>query len=337
MNDFSSKKKMTEQLQVILKERGKKAIEMAKKSMFEEKIDSTKVREALNYYMTECMGNVTGPGLLYLVCQAVGGDPNITTPIAISLSLISGGIDIHDDIIDQSKSKNSKSTVFGKFGKNVAILTGEFLLVKGFTSLHEAVRKGITVEQIAHINDIINKALFELGNAIALELTFRERTDVSSEDYLIYVRKKAANIEAYTRISSILGNGTQKEIEALSVYGRLLGMMNILNNDLRDMLNFEEFAHRVQNEHLPLQVIYALEKSMNNNEINLILHKKKKTRSDFKKIIEFTNKAEGPVVVAEKINSIANEAIYQLKTIKTDKYYLESFIEALTPSIIEKN
>ena len=337
MNDVIEKEEVIKQLQVILKEKGKKTVEMAIKSLFEEKIDSTEVREALNYFMTECMDNVTGPGLLFLVCQAIGGNPNLTTPIAISLTLISGGIDIHDDIIDQSKSKNSKYTVFGKFGKNVAILAGEFLLVRGFTSLFEAVKKEIPVEQIIVINDTINKALFELGNAIALELSFRGNIDVSSKDYLIYVRKKAANIEAYTRISSILGNGTQKEIEALSEYGRLLGIMNILYNDLIDMQNFEEFSHRIQYEHLPLQVIYALENPLYKNEINHILQKKKKTKSDFKKIIEFTNKAEGTIFVAEKIISIASEAIYQLEEIKNDKNYLEAFIEMLTPSIIKKD
>ena len=112
--------------------------------------------------------------------------------------------------------------------------------------------------------------------------------------------------------------------------------MNILYNDLIDMHNFEEFVHRVQHEHLPLQVIYALENSTDTNEINLIFHKKKKTRNDVKKIIEFTNNAEGSVFVAEKIKSIANEAFNQLKEIKRKKHYLEVFVEALTPSIIEK-
>jgi len=324
-----------EQVQAILKEKGKKVLDMARKLMLEEKIESKEVREALYYFMTEYWLDFQRPALFSLVCEALGGDPDITMPIAIPISLINGAIDIHDDIIDQSKSKRSRPTVFGKFGKNIAILVGDVLLYKGFTLLHEAVKEGIPVEKIAVISEIIQKTYFELGNAVAIELQFRERTDVSSEEYLQMVRKKAADLEGLTRISSILGKGTQKEIEALSAYGRLLGMMIILNDDLLDMLDFEEFVIRVKNEHLPLQVICALEKSIDKSEINPILHKKKKSKSDIKKIVKFTNNTEGPVFVAEKMKIIANEATCHLQSIQINKQHLQLILEVFTPLIIE--
>jgi geranylgeranyl pyrophosphate synthase len=334
MNETPSQEEITEQVQQLLEERGRKTLEMARKTVLEEKIESKEVQEALKYFMTEYWHDTARPALLSLTCEAVGGDPDITTPIAIPMSLISGAIDIHDDIIDQSKSKWSRPTVYGKFGENVALLVGDALLFKGFTLLHDAVKKGVPAEKIAVISDIIKKTFFELGDAEAIELQFRGRTDISSEEYLRLVRKKAADVEAHTRISSILGNGTQKEIEELSAYGRLLGMLIILNDDLADMLDFDEFVNRIKNEHLPLQVIYALEKSRDKSEINLILQKKKKTKSDVKKIVNFTNNTEGPVFVAEKMKSIADEAIYHSQNIKNNKQYFKLLIETLIPSVI---
>ena len=79
------------------------------------------------------LARLTRPALFSLVCEAVGGDPDITMPIAISITLISGAIDIHDDIIDQSKTKGDQPTVFGKFGKDIALLVGDALMFKGFT------------------------------------------------------------------------------------------------------------------------------------------------------------------------------------------------------------
>ena len=64
--------------------------------------------------MTQYWHDVTRPALLSLICEAVCGDPYITTPIGVSMTLISGGIDIHDDIVDQSKSKGPQQTVYGK-------------------------------------------------------------------------------------------------------------------------------------------------------------------------------------------------------------------------------
>jgi len=335
MKKVPSQEEMMEQVQKILEERGRKALEMARKTVLEEEIECREVREALKYFMTEYWHDVARPALLSLACEAVGGDPEITTPIAIPMTLISGAIDIHDDIIDQSKSKWSRPTVYGKFGKNVALLVGDALLFKGLTLLHEAVKKGIPAKKIVVISDIIKKTFFELGDAEAIELQFRERTDILSEEYLRIVRKKAADVEAHTRISSILGNGTQKEIEALSAYGRLLGMMMILNDDLADMLDYDEFVNRIKNEHLPLQVIYALEKSRDKGKINPILRKKQKTKSDIKKIVNFTNKAEGPVFVAEKMKVIVDEAISNLQAIGKNKNYFKLLVETLLPSVIE--
>jgi geranylgeranyl diphosphate synthase type I len=335
MTKASSQDEMVEQVQKILEERGRKALEMARKTVLEEEIGCREVREALKYFMTEYWHDVARPALLSLACEAVGGDPETTIPIAIPMTLISGAIDIHDDIIDQSKSKWSRPTVYGKFGKNVALLVGDALLFKGFTLLHEVVKNGIPAKKILVISGIIKKTFFELGDAEAIELQFRGRTDILSEEYLRVVRKKAADVEAHTRISSILGNGTQKEIEALSAYGRLLGMMMILNDDLADMLDFDEFVNRIKNEHLPLQVIYALEKSRYKREMTSILRKKKKTKSDAKKILNLTNKAEGPVFVAEKMKSLADEAIYHSQGVKYNKQYFKLLVETLLPSVIE--
>lgn len=337
MNKVHSQEDMTKQVQQLLEERGKNAMEMARKAVLEEKIESENVLEALEYFVKEYWNDTARPGLLSLACEAVGGDPKSTTPIAIPMTLISGAIDIHDDIIDQSKSKFSRPTVYGKFGKNVALLVGDALLFKGFALLHEAVKNGILAEKIVVISNIIKKAFFELGEAEAIELQFRGHTDVLSEKYLWVVRKKAADVEAHMRIGSILGKGNQKEIESLSAYGRLLGMMIILNDDLYDMLDFDEFVNRIKNEHLPLQIIYALEKSRDRNKMNFILHKKKKTKGDFKKIIDFTNNAEGSVFVAKKMKTIAYKAEHHLQGIKKNKQYFKLLVETLLPSVIESD
>ncbi|MEJ2244160.1 MAG: polyprenyl synthetase family protein [Candidatus Bathyarchaeota archaeon] len=335
MHKTSSQDKLIEQLQKILHSRGEKALKLAREKVLEENLESKKVKEALTYFMNEYWHDVTRPALLSIVCEAVGGDPNITFPVSIPMSLISGAIDIHDDIIDQSTSKWSRPTVYGKFGKNVALLVGDALLFKGFTLLHEAINNEIPADKILAISKIIKTTFFELGDAEALELQFRGRSNISSENYTRVVKMKAADVEAHMRIASILGNGTKKEIEALSAYGRLLGMLIILNDDLTDMLCFDEFQNRVMNDHLPLQVFYALEKSKDKSEIESILGKTIKTKSDVEKIINFTNNAEGPIFVAEMMKRFADKSISHLENIKKNKNILELLVKTLIPLIVD--
>ena len=174
MNDISSQDEITEQIINTLRERGRKGLELAKKTVLEEKFESEDIQKALEYFMTEHWDDFTRPAFLSLCCESVGGNPDITTPIAISFTLISSALALHDDIIDQSKTKHSKPTVFKKFGKDLTLLIGDVLMVKGFNLLFKEVEKGLSAKQISVISEIINKTLLELGDVKLFNLSFED-------------------------------------------------------------------------------------------------------------------------------------------------------------------
>jgi len=328
MNETASPEEIAEQLQKLLHERGREGLELARKTILDEKIDSKEVREALDYFMNEYWHDSTSSALLSLVCEAVGGDPKMTTPVAVSLTLISGAIDIHDDIIDQSKTKDTHPTVYGKFGKEIALLVGDALLFKGFTVLYDAVEKGVSAEKIAAITNIINKTFFELGNAEALELQFRGRTDVTPDEYLWVVRKKGADIEAYTRISAILGDASEEEINALGEYGRLLGMLIILRDDMIDMLDPEETIHRIQKEHINIAVLYALQ----NPEMSTVIRstlEKAITPKLAEKLSTLVDKAGGFARIDAYMNKLAKDAATKIDKATSNKNHLQLLIRGM--------
>lgn len=328
MNETTKQEENSEPLLKLLEERGKKALEMARKTVLEENTESKEVYEALKYFMTEYWHDITRPALLSLVCEAVGGDPSKTTPIAISMTLISGGIDIHDDIVDQSKIKGDRPTVLSKFGQDIALLVGDALIFKGFTVLYKAVEKGVPAEQIATISDIIKRTFFELGDAEALELQFRGRTDVTPEDYLSVVRKKAADFEAYTRISAIVGGGSKKEIGALGEYGRLLGMLVIMRDDIIDMLDPEETIHRIKNEHLSLAILYALQNPEMKSLVSDLLKKTTSTK-DAEKLSILVDEAGGFIGMQKRMQELVTNAYNKLEEIKLINNYLALLIRGM--------
>jgi geranylgeranyl pyrophosphate synthase len=312
-----SQEELMEQVQKIFEERGRKALEMARKTVLEEEIECKEVREALKYFMTKYWQDLARPALLSLCCEAVGGDPEVTIPIAIPLSLISGGIDIHDDIIDQSKRKGSRPTVLGKFGKDIALLVGDALLFKGLTLLHEAAERGVPAEKTQVISGIIKRMFFELGDAEALELEFRGRMDVTPEEYLWVVRKKAADVEAHTRISAALGNGTSREIASLGKYGRLLGILIILRDDLIDTHDCEEFIHRVKKEYLPLPLLYALKSSPKiQSELASTISKVDITKKDVQKLLKNIHTIGGYKQVQRLMEETGKKAISHLERLR---------------------
>jgi geranylgeranyl diphosphate synthase type I len=324
---------IVEQVQKLLEERGSKALEEARRTILQEEVECKEVHEALNYFMQEYWRDLARPTLLSLACEAVGGDPEITTPIAVPMILISGAIDIHDDIIDQSKTKWSRPTVLGKFGKDIALLVGDALLFKGFTLLYKAIEKGIPADKVTIIIDIIKKAFFELGDAEALELRFRGRMDVTPEEYLDVIKKKAADVEAHTRISAILGGGSEEKIDALGKYGRILGMLAILNDDLSDMIDFEEAVHRFKRECLPLPILYALQSPKIKIAISSILLKETMTKKDAETVLKIVRRVKGLERMGKLMQKLARDACAYLKDVKCNRTHLKLLIQSTLPPL----
>ena len=317
------------QIQKIFKERGTKALEMARKEILKEKIECEEAREALDYFMTKYWQDLARPSLMSLVCEAVNGNPELTTPIAVPMILISGALDIHDDIIDQSDVKEGRLTVLGKFGRDIALLVGDALLFKGLTLLNEAGRGGIPAVKMRTIVTLINKMFFELGNAEALELQFRGRLDVAPEDYLRIIRMKGADVEAYVRISAVLGGASKNEVESLADYGRLLGMLAILNDDVEDMTDSKELIHRIRYECLPLPMLYVLQDPKLKSSIRSILLEKKTKEKDANLIFKITKKADGFSRTNKIVEKLVEEGCSKLRLLRFNREELTLLIHSM--------
>ena len=320
-----------EKVQKLMEERGRKPLEMARKAILEEKIESREVKEALHYFMTKYWQDLARPTLMSICCEAVGGDPNATIPFAIPLSLISGALDIQDDIIDQSKAKHGRLTVYGKYGKEIAILAADALLFKGFALLHEACMN-LPKERAEGIMKTMKDMFYELGNAEALELNLRGRIDITPEEYLRIVRKKAADVEAHTAIAAIIGNATEKEIESMRLYGRLLGMLIIIRDDLLDTLDAKEIRHRINKEHPPLPLIYSINKA-NICFFKEILEKRQLSKNKLENLKEEIARKRGFECTMNLMNELYELALSPLKHIKQNRVLLIKLLEAIIRSV----
>ena len=280
-----SSKQLMEKVKKLLEERGRKAYEAAKEEILNEEIGYEPVRDALEYFIGELWHNFQHPALLSLTCESVGGKPEDTTFIGAALVLLTGAADVHDDIIDQSKTKGSKPTVFGKFGRDIALLVGDALLLKGFMLLHKACER-LPRKQGEKIMSSVREAFFEIGVAEAKETSFKGNWDVTPEEYLDIIRMKASIAEATARIGATFGGGNSKEINALAHYGRTLGILMTIRDDFVDLFEPDELRNRIDNECLPLPVLYAFRNVRRKSEIVRLLRKDKITEEQTKEILD---------------------------------------------------
>jgi len=329
MTTITSKKdkELTARVSQLLEEKGTKALDMAKQAILEKEFASEKVRKAAVYF-SEYWRDLARPTLISICCESVGGKASITTPIAASVTLICGATDIHDDIIDKSKKKMSRPTILGKFGKDVALLVGDALFFEGFLLLHKAC-KNLQMEKSAKVYQVVSDMFFELGNAEALELQFRGRTDVTPEKYLSLLNMKAADVEACTRIGAIVGGGSEREIEALGKYGRMLGSIMILRDDLADTADYEEVSNRIKNESLPFPILLAMQNPEIKLEICNIISKKKIRKGDVEKILKLIRSVGIEQKIMELIKTMDSRAYFHIRKIP-NRQSLEMLAYAIT-------
>jgi len=274
-----------EQVQKFLVERSKKAIEMAKQAIVQEQIKYEPLGDALRYFMEEIWYNAAHPALLSIVCEAVGGDPDATTNISASLVVLTGAADIHDDIIDQSISKDVKLTIFGRFGRDISIIAGDVLWFKGMLMLNEAC-ESFSNDKKQAILELAKQAFFDIGSAEAREANLRRNMDLKPEEYLEIIRMKVSMAEAVAKIGVIVGNGTSQQIESLGNFGKTLGTLMTIRDEFVDIFESDELRNRFKNECLPLPILYAFQNDPAKGEILSLLEKNEFTETELEKIVD---------------------------------------------------
>ena len=262
MGKGTSSKKMTEQKlmpQVLkmLEAQGGQSLEQARKRLVAIKVENAIAREGMEMY-AENWNDVIHPSILSLSSGAVSERPSDVTDLQVMVLLMTAAMDIHDDVLDKSLTKNGKETLYGKFGEDLAILVGDALLMESLMML-PSFRNLMDLESFDRIILSVKNTLLQVGDAHLTELQLKGRADVTPQDILDLIEKKASIFEGIAEIGAIAGKGSQDQINVLKYAARTFGYLGILREEFIDMFEPDELLSRLKNEYLPLPVLCAIE------------------------------------------------------------------------------
>jgi geranylgeranyl pyrophosphate synthase len=318
------RKKLAKEASIILTKRSTKAYKKAKKIISSEKIKCKIIHDAMCHFMLEWQ-DVQHPGLLSVACEAVGGNPNSTNDIGVALLFLLGSAHIHDDVIDQSKYKGSKLTIYGKFGRDIALLVGDAFLFEGLTLLYQFTEK-FSANKRRRILDLIKTAFFEIGSGEATEVILREKYDFLPKSCMDYLRMRAAVAEAIMRIGAIIGDGDEEEIELLGHYGRTLGLLSAMRDEFIDMFEPQELENRYRHECLPLPILQALQNTQKREEIVHLLQKKKISEKDAYALVDLVMNMKEVQKIKKEMELLVRQELQRLKPIEQNRQILALFI-----------
>ena len=287
-----------------VEERGREAVQRARKQILKSKHKDGIVYEALEHFarVTLAGGLPVFPALVSLSREAVDGKTEKTAAVGAALTLIAGTADVHDDIIDQSTTKYSKKTVFGEFGSEVALLAGDALLAQGLTLLQEEC-EDLAKDQRKAILSSVSRAIFDICEAEALEIRLARKAKKTGEELFAVVKLKAVVPEIHCRIGGILGNASEALLDSLGNYGTIFGVASLVRDEFLDMLDYSELQNRWKNECPPLPMLYALENSDIQNRIEKLLDAREIKDKNYKEVSRIILESNEAKILANNIKS----------------------------------
>jgi geranylgeranyl diphosphate synthase type II len=324
--EMSDKQMLIQQARELLFERGQEGVDLSRKLMLQEKIPYEPLQNAVEYFISS-WEDVLHPALLALACEAVGGKAQKTTIMGAAFVLLAGSADLHDDIIDGSVVKDSKPTVYGKFGKDMTVLAGDALLFKGLYVMHEACL-GLPESQREAILRLVMNAFLGLSSVEAKETSLRGRID-SADQFFNMIKTKSYVTEATMKIGAILGEGTTKEIEALGEYGKTLSVLSTLRDEFIDVFEADELKNRYKNECLPLPILLTFKDPEKSKKLLTLFSQNEISEKDIDEITDLVIDSKQTKLLKKKMRLMISLENLRLRSIKTNKNSFMLLIDSL--------
>ncbi len=172
-------------------------------------------------------------------------NPDWIAPIVCSLELIHTYSLIHDDLpaMDDDPMRRGKPSNHIVFGEDMAILAGDGLLTEAFRTLAESLKrldieKKTSLEIISLLGEKAGPRGMVGGQALDIRKDgFKRELKILEE---ISYRKTGALIECSVVMGGMLAGATRRELEALSSYGRCIGIAFQVVDDILDVTGDEK-------------------------------------------------------------------------------------------------
>ena len=210
-------------------------------------------------YILSIGGKRMRPALLLMACDLFGGDIDEALSPALAIEVFHNFTLMHDDIMDNAPLRRGKTTVHEKWNQNVAILSGDVMLIEGYKLMMRV--KNSSLRQIL---DIFNETAVGVCEGQQIDMEFENRTDVAIDEYINMIRLKTAVVlGGALKIGALIGGATQQDADLLYDFGENLGVAFQLQDDILDVYgNPEKFGKQVGGDIISNKKTYLLIKAL---------------------------------------------------------------------------
>jgi octaprenyl-diphosphate synthase len=197
------------------------------------------------------------PALLLLAAKVMGYEGRGTIKLGAVVEIIHTATLVHDDIIDEAKTRRGRPAANTQWGNSKCVLAGDWLYMQAF--------KIAVQERNFRILDVLIELTQQMVEGELLQMEKLGKCISLDEHFDLIYRKTACLFAACMRMGAVLAKGTEDQENRLGEYGRSLGLAFQLVDDVLDLTASEEVlgkpvASDLREGKVTFAVIHALER-----------------------------------------------------------------------------
>lgn len=253
------------------------------------------------------------PVLLLITTEAFGGSIEEAMPAAMAVEVFHNFTLLHDDIMDNAAVRRGKPSVFAKWGQNVALLSGDAMLITAYKHLARVESKCLS--RVMHL---FNDMALEVCEGQQYDMDFETKDRVSVVDYIQMIeRKTSALLSGSATIGATLAGASDEDTKKIYRFATELGLAFQLQDDMLDSYGDEALGKKIGGDIIEGKQTYLMVQAMSH------------ATDEEREVLRTTHK-RGDLSDAEKISTV--RALYDKLDVKraTEQQIELRFERALT-------
>ncbi len=285
-----------------------------------ESVASVDAITTIGQYIHEAGGKRLRPTLLLLCSRVCGGGGDAAVRMGAVVEMIHAATLVHDDIIDDARTRRGRPSTNIKWGNHTSVLAGDWLYMQAFQM---ALR-----DRNFHVLDVLISVTQMMVEGELMQLQRIGSIGVTEADYMDLVhRKTAALFAACARLGAVVAGATADDEDRLARYAWNVGMAFQLVDDLLDFTARENVLGKPVGNDLwegkvTLPLIYALEEASPEERklVEMVLTDRNYERASFASIYDVVERHGGIRRVRERATQFTEEARTLLATFPDSRY-----------------
>lgn len=239
---------------------------------------------------------------------------DIIISLAAAVELIHTATLVHDDIIDEAKYRRGKESVQNKWGKDMAVYIGDYLLSTAFNILSDKTTITRLKEISSAVTDICEGEIDQYESRYKISSSYSYIKKVTRKTAVLFMLCFSAG--AYE------SNCDKKTIDALTKFGLNFGIAFQIRDDLLDYISQDSIIGKpvgndVKQGYYTLPLLKAVKDKKYGNKIKELLSKEENiTDEELVKIYNYVKETNSIEETKELLTKYHNKCKSYLKNIK---------------------